>query len=492
LKGNSNKMGKNVIEIILDTSKSMEEEFFYLKDERKIDLAKEMLRNLLIEWGNYECNHLVFVRYLQNSKIVTMKKVNEIHKIESKEKLPIVQVIEESVNNLNDLGKEYKNRIIVLITDGKNSYDFDIKKIDSKIKIYTMEIGRGKNYKTRNQVLQSLSKETNGLSYSVLVENDTLEDMENMHSKIKKYFKCFKFPFFNLVSITSISLLMLFSYNNFQDKGIGCSSSNNKPIEYDSQNEHPGCASHNNDFTPQIEKKIKEDNSDINCTKKFINSIKLKKCTLKSENNISKSQKRVEAVIYSYPPYKIIALKNFASGKSDINKEYKQFLKKILKKLQIKGIASIKKIEIVGHTDLEKVKENAEHYFNKDCELRFHVKKDTNECLGKERAFQVKKIIDEVEEYKSIDINATYDNDFFMRNVDKKLGGTLLKALNLNENIDLIIKKLDIEEVIKKYSIEEIRKNKNIQQKIQNKRDRAEYREQFRPFRNVIILIEID
>jgi hypothetical protein len=450
-------MRQNIIEIILDTSKSMGKEIFPSSEVTKFDLAKEMLLNFFIEWRTHECNNLLFIRYYHNSEIVTIKNIDRVKRVDAKENKPIFKVIENSIENLDSFDETYKNKIIIILTDGQNNYNIETKKINPKIKIYSMEIGG--TQRVENQKLQSLSIETKGVSYSIFIKNDNEKDMERMYSKIKKYFKCFKFPSRRLVFILSLVLLFPFVSPFFKS----CKSIALPPIT--------GC-----NRQSDIPIFIKEDSNITHCEEDIINNIRLKKCTLISN-------KLVEAIIYTHGSFKVISLKNFASAKSNIDENYKKFLQEILEKRL--NINSIEKIQIFGHTDLEKVSENKLYYFNKNCIPIYHVNKNTNECLGNERAFQVKKIISETK-YKKNPILAQYDNDFFMRRVDKKLGGTLLKALNLNEDIDFLMQKLNIE---KNYDINKTRKNDRIQQKIQD--NKRLYIEKFQPFRNVIIVIEM-
>lgn len=442
-------MGKNAIEVVLDTSSSMKEEIFSSIELTKFKLAKEMIFHIFEEWNSYDCNHKLYIRFLENSKIITIKNINEITKIEANEKIPIFQVVETSIENLNNIDREYKNKIILIITDGKSNYHIDEKQLSSKIRIYTMEI-KGSNG-VENQELQYLSKKTKALSYSVFLKDTNAKDIDRMYSKIKKYFKCIKLPSIGFFSLFVIAIpLYLVTPKGCENRHIafppiaGCSSTFNKPV---------------------INQKVIEKNNNL-CEEKSINGIKVQEC-----NN---SKKTFEAIIYNYNSLKIISLKNFATAKSHISEEYRTFLKNILEEVNIKNPKSV---EIFGHTDLEKVKN-----FNQNCK-EYKVKDNTNECLGNDRAFQVKRFFSDLD-YKNI--SAKYNNDFFMRNMNNKLGGTLWKALKLNTTIQSLMKELNIKE---DYDIQKVRRYDNkIQQTISKKK--TYYQEKFKLFRNVIILIE--
>ena len=438
-------MGQNIIEIILDTSESMGEQIFSSWKVTKFDLAKEILVNLFTERDKHNCTHSLSVRCVQNTRLIRMKDINELNIINPQEKLSLSQVIENSIEELSNLDDEYQNKILIILTDGKNKYDIE-QEIDSTIKIYTMEIGGLKG--TPNQNLKNLSNTSGGLSYSVLVENNSDKDIEKMHSEIKKYLKCLKFPMVGLGSVFFIGLLYFLI-----------------PISFKS------CQGQNSYFSKDF-----KDSNITSCQEITVNGIDSKKCVFLPD-------KSIQAIIYRYDSSSVIVLKNFVSAKSNITKRHQNFLKEIVKRVNINP-SSIKKIQVFGHTDLESIDKNKAYYFNKNCESFYDVKKNTNECLGNERAFQVKKIISETD-YGLLNISAQYNDDFFMQNMNNKLGGTLWKVLDLNEETTLLMKKLGIEN---DYNIKNIRKDGKIQQKIQaNKRW---YQEKFKPFRNVIIVIE--
>jgi hypothetical protein len=431
-------MGQNAIEIVLDTSKTMNNKIFSAMDLTKFNLAKEILFNIFDKWNVYNCNHQLYIRYLQNSKIVTVKNINEIDKIEPKEQAPLHQVIESAIDRLENIDKKYKNRIIIILTDGKNDYQIDQDRLTSKVKIYTMEIKGHEG--VENLTLKYLAQETKGINYSVFVNGVDEKDIERIYSEIKKYLKCTKFRNLASLSLFFIGIpLYLFTPQ-------GCSPFNNGLLE----------------------------NSSISsCKNETINTIKLTKCRLLSK-------KSVEATVYNYGSLKVISLRNFASVKSNIPKEYKLFLKEILEKMNIKRPKSIK---IVGHTDLQGIKNKESHNFNQNC-IKYHVPKNTNECLGNDRAFQVKKIFSNLD-YNLRDVSAKYNDDFFMRNLNDQLGGSLWKALDLKETISLLEKELNIK---KDYEIKKIRDDKSIEQKIRVKK--KYYQEKFTPFRNIVILIQ--
>ena len=438
-------MGQNIIEIILDTSESMGEQIFSSWKVTKFDLAKEVLVNLFTERDKHKCTHSLSVRCVQNTRLIKMEDINELNTINPQEKLSLSQVIENSIEELTNLDEEYQHKILIILTDGKNQYDIE-QEIDSTIKIYTMEIGGLKG--TPNQNLKNLSNTSGGLSYSVLVENNSDKDIEKMHSEIKKYFKCLKFPMIGLGSLLLIGLLYFLI-----------------PISFKS------CQGQHSYFSKDF-----KDSSITSCKKITVNGIDSKKC-------IFIPDKSVQAIIYRHDSSSVIVLKNFVSAKSDMSKTHQEFLKEIMQRVNLEP-NSIKKIQIFGHTDLESVDKNKAYYFNKNCESFYNVKKSTNECLGNERAFQVKKIISETD-YGLLTISAQYNDDFFMQNMNNKLGGSLWNVLNLNEETALLMKKLAIGN---EYIVKDIRKNGKIQQKIQA--DKRWYQQKFKPFRNVIVIIK--
>ena len=127
------------------------------------------------------------------------------------------------------------------------------------------------------------------------------------------------------------------------------------------------------------------------------------------------------------------------------------------------NLERIENVKIYGHTDLEYYENNI----------------SSNEYLGEERAFKVKKVIS-MEMNKS-KIEAQYNSDFFMRDTDKILNNTLLKVLNLNDEVALLIDELKIS---KKSTIEQIRNDFKD-------KDLSQYRKKFAPFRSVIIFINL-
>lgn len=430
-------MGQNAIEIVFDTSKSMQEQVFSAIELSKFKLAKEILFNIFNRWNNYDCQHQLYIRCLRESKIIAFNNINEFEQIEAKEKDSLSNVIQASILNLKTLEKRYKRKIILIITDGKNSYTIDKTLLTSDITIYTMEI-KGEGGRV-NSKLRNLAKWTKGKSYSVFVKDTDESDIKKLYSKIEGYLNCLTFPKITLISIFLLTIpLYLFTPK--------------------------GCNNYNT--------QLLQDSNISSCKNDTINGIKLTKCSIPNQS--------VEATIYNYGSFKIVSLQNFSTAKSTISESYQNFLKEILERLNRNQPKSIK---IFGHTDLEGINSKNEHDFNQNCK-KYHLPKYTNSCLGTDRAFQVKKILLELD-YNNTFISAEYAPDFFMKKINDQLNGTLWRALNLTELVTKLMQQLKIKEL---YNIKEVREDKRVQQEIERKKNY--YQEKFIPFRNTVILIE--
>ena len=385
----------------------------------------------------------------------------------------MAQAIDKSIKNLNTLDKEYKNRIILILSDGQNNYNIT-EPINNKIIIYTMEIGGNSN--KNNLILSQLSKKNHGKAYFY---NQNTDEIEKVYSKIKKYFKCKKLlpvGLFSIFFMFILPIILTFFYkgceNEFKIDSMltGCKSDSSR--RYDMLQ---ACTSTQYNSPKGVEKNIQKDSNITSCEPKKNNGFK---CHLISN-------KSVQANIYDlYPRKKIITLINFASGKNKIKNEYKIFLEEVLDRSNIQD--TIQEVKIVGHTDLERVKSGKPYYLNQDCQ---NSNKKTNECLGKERAFQVEQILRQ-SHFKFINIISKYDNDFFLGSINKELNYTLLKRLNLDQKIDKLIKKLDSTVLSSKYyyNIKEVREDSKIQKEIIDKN--IWYRKEFTPFRSVVIIID--
>ncbi len=463
-------MGLNAIEIILDTSKSMGKRFPLL-DIAKLDLAKDILKNLFDEWNKRDCGHELYIKYNQKFTILSLKNIEDLKDITDSGELPLSKVIDNSIKNLNNLDSQYKNRVIVILTDGQNNYEIR-EPISSNITIYTIEI---RVYsKDKNLALSRLSEENRGISY---VYNGDTEEQNKINSKIKKYFKCKRFlspGFFSVFIMFLLPVILAFLYKGCNDTAninsffTGCSSNHIKIGDT-----LQGCSSPQYATPKKIKKYIE---SNITCE----SHKKIKRCSFKDKN------KSVEAIIYDFSSKKIIALKNFASGMSEIDNEYKTFLKEVLKESSIKK--RITEIKIVGHTDLEQIDKKKNYPFNKNCK-RQNEQNNTNACLGKERAFQVEQILKQ-SNYHFTNIISKYDNDFFLGGTNKELNGTLWKYLDLEDKIDRIIQELGSKKLRTRYyyDVKEVRKDKKIQNKIRKKKN--DYRKEFAPFRSVVLIID--
>ena len=464
-------MGLNAIEIILDTSQNMGE---IILDTTKLELAKSILKDLSDKWNKIDCNHELYIIYNQNFDIISLRNIEELKDITNNGQLPLSKVIDKSIRDLNNFNSFYKNRVIVIITDGRNNYDIK-ESINSNITIYTIEIVA--DSKDKNLTLSRLSEENSGIAY---IYNGNIKEKNKIISKIKKYFKCKKklsviLPIF-FMFILPVILTFLYKgcndISNINSLFTGCNNNHTK-INGVLQ----GCSSTQYYSTP-TPKKIKKDiESNITSCK---TDNRIKQCFLISNRS-------VKAIIYDfYPNKKIIALINFASGMSEINNKYKTFLKEVLKESSIKK--EIKNVQIIGHTDLEQVDKKKNYPFNKNCEIH-HEHNNTNACLGKERAFQVEQVLKQTD-YIFTKIITKYDDDFFLGHINEELNYTLWIHLNLEKKIDRIIKELNNKNLQTKYyyNIKKVRQDKAIQNKI--RKNKPHYSEEFAPFRSVVLIID--
>jgi len=465
-------MGVNFIEIILDTSESMGKRVFYSVDTTKLDIFKSILLNLFNAWISKDCGHKLYIRYSNNFDVLTLENIENLKYITTNGKIQLSDIINTSIKNLNTLGNEYENKVILILTDGNNNYDIK-EVIDDKIVIYTMMIGDSEN---KNLTLNNLLKNSD-MAYFY---NKYTQEIDEMQSKIKKYFKCKKIlpvGLFSIFFMFILPVIITFWYKGCEDNfsvNLFLTGCDNNSIR--SQGMITKCSA-TPSYTPQRIKKDKEvDSNTTHCKPKNRHGILVKICFLKSNES-------VEATIYNISSSKkVIALKNFSSGMSKINDEYKMFLKDVLKESGMKK--NINKIKIVGHTDLELTNKNKKYFFNKNCWI-FHEKNSTNECLGKDRAFQVKEILKQ-SDYHFNNIIYKYDDDFFLGHINRELNNTLWKALELEATIDELSKKLNINKF--DYDIKEIRNNEEIQNKIRN--NQKSYRKKFTPFRSVVIIVD--
>ncbi len=277
-------MGLNAIEIILDTSESMGKRIFPSLDITKLDLAKSILENLFDEWDQSDCGHKLYIKYNQKLSILSLKNIEYLKNITDSGELSLSNVIDNSIKNLNTLDSHYKNRVIVILTDGKNNYKIR-EPINSNIIIYTIEIGV--DSKNKNLALNRLSEENRGIAY---VYNGDIKEIDKINSKIKKYFKCKRFlsaGFFSIFLMFLLPVISTFLYKGCNDKAninsffTGCSSNHTK-IGGVLQ----GCSSTQYDIPKKIKKDIE---SNITSCKTYN---RVKRCFL-----ISK--KSVEAIIYN-------------------------------------------------------------------------------------------------------------------------------------------------------------------------------------------------
>ena len=207
-----------------------------------------------------------------------------------------------------------------------------------------------------------------------------------------------------------------------------------------------------------FESNYKIDENITNCSPKYMNGFQVEECHFIGDKN--------KAIIYDVnSSSKAIVLQGFPSGESDFSQDRKIFLKDVFN-YKISNLERIKSVKIYGHTDLE-------HYENNSS---------SNKYLGKARADKVQKVISK--EMNKSKIEAQYNADFFMRDTDKILNKTLLKVLNLNDKVTLLINELNIS---KEYSVKQV---EQIRNDFKDK-DLSKYKKKFAPFRSVVVLINL-
>lgn len=497
-------MALNAIEIIFDSSESMKNNIF-LSTTNKLTISKDILIEILSKSNIDECEHILNIVYFKNNEIVKLEDIKDIDKIEPDGKKLLHEAVERAIDNLKKVDKKYQKKIIIL-SDGKSSsYEkkesivHKIKKQSSKIKVYTVTIDDISD--TKDIDIEYIAKETKGKNY-------LYDNIEGLHSILKKDFECKKsslkaiviIPFLFFSLIATVLYIKSYSVNPTKVESSSIIAiSNFPPIKELSKKELPPPSKElppiSKELSPPpkehldkekplttklfslIKKEEIKTNSEItHCEKKIVNGIKLNKCTF---------LKNKKFIIFHYnngDNREVIGFQNFSTGKSASQKDTKIFVEDVFRIAQIDSVKRIKKIEIIGHTDLERVNKNKNFDFYNYC-LSRKIKTNSNECLGEIRAMKVKRFIDKI--YKVDDISYRYDDDFFMSKVNNNLNKTLWRALDIKNSVNMLMKKLNI---IKGYRTTDIRKDREIQNTIVNN-DSVYSNDLFKPFRSIIVIV---
>ena len=122
-----------------------------------------------------------------------------------------------------------------------------------------------------------------------------------------------------------------------------------------------------------------------------------------------------------------------------------------------------------------------------ECKKKgIYTKERSNECLALRRALGVRNAIYERDDELWTIPHSS--NDFFMKDTNKKLGGTLWEAMDIEENVSNLITEIntymgmDIPIDYEPQTIREIVKNK--------KSLKEKYEKRFSPFRSVVLKVK--
>jgi len=449
---------KHIIEIIFDNSESMGWAVNKNDHTSRLDIAKYVFRELIediILPSSFEFR----IQYFHgcNTHLAT---VNDIYSIKAYGATPLFRTIGNSLEYLLNFDKSYKKSIIIL-SDGEDTCG-EVHHVSEKeivnfikknptlkdVKIYILKIGKVSHQAEKEY--NYLVKKTEGKKYLVDLKNykNTVNGIKkDLHSilnrsKIKSFFYSF-FKFIRMgIFLLLFILLIMELYPLFKQI---------KPFQ--SQKIKP-----NIKIEEIIEKKI------ISCTEKTINKIVVNECTF-IPNPLKK------ALIYNHKNSKIVILQNFASGKSELDKNSTIFINSIFTK-QIR----VKRIEgnIYGHSDLIPLNT----YNSKDCiKEGINTIEYPNMCLAFNRALQVKKSLPK----RMDELFIRYNNDFFMKKTNEELNGTLWKVMEIEDDVINLMKELHISKEYNALTIRIKFKENNINLK--------KYNSRFAPFRSVIIQV---
>jgi hypothetical protein len=466
---------KNIVEIIFDTSNSMNSPVSDEDDTSRLEIAKYAFRKLMddvILPSSFEYR----IQYFINCK-TGLVKVDDIYSIGTYGNTPLFKAIGNSLEYLFNFDKSYKKSIIILSDEEDTCYS--IHRISQKeivsfirknptlqdVKIYILKIGKvspqaEKEYKY-------LVRKTEGKKYLVDLKNykKTVENIiKDLHSilnrgKIKSFFYSFlKFTRrigFVFMSLLIFILFIIGLYDFF--KHI-------KPLNFFQST------------IQKVEQPIQEPiHSDINCTSKPFNGIAVEEC-------IFKPNPLIKALIYDYNSSNIIVLGGFESASTELSKDTLFFLHEIFNKKIGKHISYI---DIYGHADLIPLDESNQN-FNECKKERIDTREQSNKCLAFRRALGVRNAIYERDD--EILIYPHPSNDFFMRDTNKELGGTLWEAMDIEENVSnlrteiSIYLKIDIPTDYDSQTIRKIVKDK--------KSLKEKYEKRFSPFRSVVLKVK--
>ncbi len=187
----------------------------------------------------------------------------------------------------------------------------------------------------------------------------------------------------------------------------------------------------------------------------------------------------IKALIYRYNASKIIVLEGFESASTKLDSDTSFFLDEIFNK-KIKK--DIEHIDIYGHADLIPLESNQS--FNECNKNGIDTKDYPNECLAFRRALGIQNAIYKIN--NKLDIISHASNDFFMKDTNKKLDGTLWKAMNIRKNISNLIREISIYMEI---DIPIDYKSQTIREKVKASKIslKEKYEKKFSPFRSVVI-----
>ena len=448
-------MAKNLVEIILDSSGSMQEPAF--DKIEKFIIAKALL-NEILEDILFPSSSKIFIRYFRNCEVFKVNDYQEINYVEAGGTTPLFKAIAISAHNLIKHGNGYRKSIIIL-TDGEDSCgEFSKEEIieyikentsskeKDKIAIYIIQIGNV-SVQAEKQ-FEYFTKETNGKKYFINFNQNISTVIFDIKKDFKSIFKLNQYIFKKIIWILRNFISFLVFILFFLSLSI---------------------------YTINLEKKAttsihKEVTS---CSKKPVNGIDVTTCTFLKDT-------KTQAIIYTHKNLEVIIFKDFSSASSTFNQSRTLFLQDVFYS-QMTPFKNIKNILLWGHSDLQRVKRDD----NVDSENHYcksnHIKINSNECLGTIRTLSVKNAIDKLN-YPFSNISISYQNDFFMQNTNKILNGTLFKAMDLEDTVATLKKKLHINEIYNPQIVREEFKNKE--------ETLNQYKEEFSPFRSVVVIIE--
>jgi len=453
---------KHIVEIIFDTSHSMNAIVDYENNISRLDIAKYTFKKIMedvILPSSFKYRIQCFLNC--DTYIV---RAEDIYSTKTYGNTPLFRAIGNSLEYLLQFEKSHKKSIIIL-SDGEDTCwqthyisEKDIVMFIKKnsalkdVNIYILKIGEVSAQAEKEY--NYLYKKTEGKKYLVDLKNykktvgNIKKDLYSIlnRSKIKSFFYSI-LNFIKKIILLLIFILFIFECYSFLEPFIFLQF-NTQKVEKILQK--PKKSIHSNIIT---------------CDTKTINGLKIEECTFKPN-------KTKKAIIYNK---RFIVLENFISGKSELDENSTIFLDDIFRhKITNKIIF----ITIYGHTDLERFKPNSK-FDSSECKKEgIDSKNNPNRCLAFMRAFEVKNVISKIIDKKKIYIN--YYGDFFMKNTNDELDGKLWKILDIEKDVNNLMKELTIPKNYNQFEIRQKFKQRNLE----------EYKEKFAPFRSVVIKID--